>query len=102
MAHIWKLCTGEEIIGNLKEKNELDGSITIDKPLQIIMGMGRDNKPMLSLFPYMMYADLSGGLTIKLDKIVFQVTPEIDLQNNYAQSIGGIVVPEKPPLKLIT
>lgn len=101
MALIWKLCTGEELIGVAKIRE--DKFITIEKPLQIIMGMGRDGRPALSLFPFLMYADLSSGLKISTDKIVFETEPSLELKNNYTQATTGLVIPDAPPpLQLVT
>jgi len=94
-AKIVRLKTGEEI---LAEYSVQDGICSLKNPA-VLLPAGNGS---LALMPWMMYADLENNtISFSEEYVMFAVSPQTELANEYNKSIGtGLVVPPKSGLKL--
>ena len=87
---------GEEILCMLEAK-DTDHWI-IKKPLVMIPA----GQQQLGFMPWLPYCDLEEGLTVHKSFISFVAKPASQLISEYHTSTTGLLVPEKPELKLST
>ena len=89
---IVRLSTGEEIVAKVTENED---SYTLKSPA-ILIPAGRDQ---LAFGQWLPYSDISDGLTISKQYVIFIVEPMTELANQYSTMFGsGLVVPEKGPI----
>ena len=89
---IVRLTTGEELIAKVKET---DDTVTVKNPA-ILIPTGKDQ---LAFGQWLPYSDISDGLTISKQYVIFIVEPMTELANQYSTMFGsGLVVPEKGPI----
>jgi hypothetical protein len=98
----FKLVTGEEILGEIIDKNTTS-NIRLKNPVGIAVVRGPDGKPNVGFAPFPLYAPQQKDATIDIPKesIVYSYTPADDFLDNYNQVFGaGIVLPK--PQQIIT
>ena len=89
---IVRLTTGEELVAKVTETKD---SVTLKKPA-ILIPAGKDQ---LAFGQWLPYGDISDGITIDKQDVIFIVDPIAELANQYSSSFGsGLVVPEKGPV----
>ena len=86
MIQILKLITGEELIGDLTEK---DSQFIVKEPCAIQVMVSRaDNTPTMSLVPYAFYAD-EHAITIDKAHVIWNAKPMDELYNQYNRVFGS-------------
>jgi hypothetical protein len=100
MLLIFKLISGEEILGDLEEESILSANATIRiiNPVGISYVQGQDGRPNIGFVPFPLYAPKTKNMVFDIDKdkVVYSYVPAEDFVNNYNQLFGsGIVVPQK-------
>lgn len=91
MIKIVKLISGEEIIGEILENEEVT---TVKKPcvLQIIPSRTNPEQPAMGLFPYASYVK-DHTISLKNKDIIWKEDPVKELYNQYNSVFGnGLVV----------
>ena len=84
---IVRLTSGEELIAKVEET---DTNVTLKKPA-ILIPAGKDQ---LAFGQWLPYADISNGIEISKDYVVFVVDPMEEMVSKYEQAFGsGLVVP---------
>jgi hypothetical protein len=92
---IFKLTTGEEVIGN--EDGSSSNGITLKNPAVILMRQTPDGKFSVALAPYMAYAEF-GNVFIYNSGIVADCEPDIQMVNEYSRLYGsGIEIANTMP-----
>jgi len=89
---ILKLATGEEIVGNVVEKNGI--AYRIENPCVLGIMMGPNGKANLQMQPMLIFSEQK---VVELNRsfIVYDVTVAIEIQNKYNEIYGsGIVLPK--------
>jgi hypothetical protein len=82
-----RLTSGEEIIAKVEQ---IDDGFVLNKPA-VLIPAGKDQ---LAFGQWLPYADITDGVEIPSEFIVFIVDPMVDLLNQYSASFGsGIVIP---------
>ena len=84
-----KLVSGEELLGCVKEESAFQ--ITLKHPFSLVMTP--DGK--IASIPFMIYADLSEGMQIRMTHVLSIVTPRQDLIDSYERSISAILTQNK-------
>ena len=88
-VQVIRLKTGEDLIVDVVNKDINTGSITVKDPFIIFMPQpGR-----IGILPFLAYCNLSAGLTIQADDIMWQCKAEKEVEDQYRTTITGIVVP---------
>ena len=94
-VRLFRLTTGEDIIGNIKEGDEESNTITLEKPYVIIPQQEAPGKPVtLGFHSYIPYCKCD-EVVFKNENIITSVQPNDDLKKTYQQNTGGIVQVEK-------
>ena len=94
-VRLFRLTTGEDIIGNIKEGDEESNTITLEKPYVIIPQQEAPGKPVtLGFHSYIPYVKCD-EVVFKNENIITSVQPNDDLKKTYQQNTGGIVQVEK-------
>jgi hypothetical protein len=84
-----KLLSGDEIIGKLKERSELNSTITLEDVASIYMVPGQSQTQVsLGLAPFLPYSNDS-SFTIKSEIVIITHDPSLDLRNNYNRMFGS-------------
>lgn len=91
MIKITKLITGEELIGDVEEK---DTSISIKQPCAVQIMVTRENmSPAMSLMPYAFYTQ-GHEVAIEKKNIIWVAEPVKEVYNQYNKLFGsGIQLP---------
>lgn len=84
---------GEDLIGDITEN--LDGSITIKKPMLVMINPNGQGGFGIGLFPYVPYAD-SREFTYAKDQYFFAFSAVQDLVNEYIRATSNLVIPSTP------
>jgi hypothetical protein len=95
---IFRLSTGEDVIGQKLENNNIE-STQIKQPFVIVPMQSKPGGPVsLALTPYSPYS-VEDTVIIKNNNIVTEVSPKVDIKNSYNQHLGaGIIEVKKPKL----
>ena len=94
-VRLFRLTTGEDIIGNIKEGDEESNTITLQKPFVIIPQQEAPGKPVtLGFHQYIPYGKCD-EVIFKNENIITSVQPNDELKKTYQQNTGGIVEVEK-------
>ena len=94
-VRLFRLTTGEDVIGKIKEGDEESNTITLEKPYVIIPQQEAPGKPVtLGFHSYIPYGKCD-EVTFKNENIITSVQPNDDLKKTYQQNTGGIVQVEK-------
>lgn len=89
---ILKLATGEEIVGNVVEKNGI--AYRIENPCVLGIMMGPNGKANLQMQPMLIFSEQK-VVEISRAHIVYEVSVAIEIQNKYNEIYGsGIVLPK--------
>ncbi len=95
-TQIVRLSSGEEIICK-SEMVDQDGIEFIKIKNQAILVPVGDRQ--LAFAPWLPYGDITDGLQIEKKFIVFTIKPQVELSNQYNETVGnGIVVPTQGQL----
>ena len=98
---IFKLVTGEEVLGELESQSETD--FVVLNPVGVAVVRGQNGQPSVGFAPFPLHAEQKKDATLVLAKknVVYYYTPADDFISNYKQIFGsGIVVP--PTKQIIT
>jgi len=96
---LFRLTTGEDVIGKIKEEifdeNGISTHMILQKPFVIIPQQEAPGKPVtLGFHQYIPYGKCD-EVTFKQDNIVTSVDPNDELKKTYQANTGGIVEVEK-------
>ena len=96
---LFRLTTGEDVIGKIKEElfdeNGISTHVVLEKPFVIIPQQEAPGKPVtLGFHAYIPYGKCE-EVTFKQDNIVTSVEPNDELKKTYQANTGGIVEVEK-------
>ena len=98
-VRLFRLTTGEDIIGKIKEEifdeNGISTHVILEKPFAIIPQQEAPGKPVtLGFHQYIPYGKCD-EVTFKQNNIVTSVDPNDELKKTYQANTGGIVEVEK-------
>jgi len=85
MIKIIQLVTGEMLIADINEENELENPLFIHQ--QAVEGQG----PKVNLYPYNILGQ--GKISLNPNNIVWTVDPEQKLLNQYQDAFSSIITP---------
>jgi hypothetical protein len=88
MIKIIQLNSGEMLIADLHENNEIENPLFVHQ--QAMEGQG----PKVNLYPYNILG--TGNITLNPDNIVWTVDPETKLLNQYQEAFSTIITPPGP------
>ena len=90
---ILKLSTGEEIVGNIVERNGI--AIAIENPCVLAIGVNSQGKASLQMQPMLIFSEQK-KVDINRGNIIYDVTVAPEIENKYNEIYGsGIVLPKK-------
>lgn len=90
---ILKLTTGEEIVGNLVEKNGV--AYRMENPCLLGIAMGPNGKANLQMQPMLLFSEQK-VVELNRDHIIYDVSVANEIQNKYNEVYGsGIVLPKQ-------
>jgi hypothetical protein len=90
MIKIIQLNSGEMLIADMKENNEIENPLFVHQ--QAVEGQG----PKVNLYPYNILG--TGNITLNPDNVVWTVDPEQQLLNQYQNAFSSIITPPGPKL----
>ena len=101
MIRVFRLTTGEDLIGDKQESGQ--DTTTIKKPFVLLPMQPAPGKPVsVGFTPYSPYAN-SDTITIKNANIISEVEPKTELANAYKKNTGtGIMEPTIKEKQFIT
>lgn len=86
---IVRLNSGEEVIAKVTKNGDM---IRLEDPLVLVPTSQRA----IALTPWLPYTTVGDdGIEIPLDRVMFIVTPHVDLAKEHTSAISGLVVPDK-------
>lgn len=96
---LFRLTTGEDVIGKIKEEifdeNGISTHVILEKPFAIIPQQEAPGKPVtLGFHSYIPYGKCD-EVIFKNENIITSVQPNDELKKTYQQNTGGIVEVEK-------
>ena len=86
---ILKLTTGEEIVGNLVEKNGV--AYRIENPCLLGIAMGPNGKANLQMQPMLLFSEQK-VVELNRDHIIYDVSVANEIQNKYNEVYGSKLV----------
>jgi hypothetical protein len=89
MIKIIQLTTGEMLIADLQDNNEIENPLFIHQQAQ--EGKG----PQVNLFPYNILG--TGNINLNPNNIVWTVDPEQQLLNQYQEVFSKVITPPSGP-----
>jgi hypothetical protein len=93
MIKLFRLVSGEEIVGEIQES--ASGFHTIKNPCAIGLAMGPNGQPTLSMQPWLIFSDQK-EVTLKDTHVLFTTTVDIKILNKYNEIFGsGIVIAQQ-------
>jgi hypothetical protein len=98
MILIFKLTTGEEVLGEMVNATLGDFYYSIKNPVAVAVVRGKDGQPNVGFAPFPIHSEQKKDFTIDIPRehVVYSYTPAEDFINNYNQIFGsGIVLPSK-------
>ena len=98
MILIFKLTTGEEVLGEMVNDTLGDFYYSIKNPVAVAVVRGKDGQPNVGFAPFPLHAEQKkdSSIDIPREHVVYSYTPAEDFINNYNQIFGsGIVLPSK-------
>ena len=100
MIRLFRLTTGEDLIGTPDADTTTDDFQGIKQPFVLIPMQGEPGKPMkIGFHPYIPYTQ-DKVIKIKKANIITETTPDNNMINAYQQNTGALVTP--PKAKIIT
>lgn len=97
---IFKLVTGEDIIGELIAAG---GKFRVKNPVRVAMMRGQDGAPNVGFAPFPSYTDEVKDAILEFlrEHVVYYYVPAEDFRKNYEQMFGlGLILPTEK--KIIT
>lgn len=85
-----KSLVGEDLIGDITEN--LDGSVTIKKPMLVMINGNGQGGFAISLFPYMPFAE-KREFTYTRSQYLYLFDAVADLKNEYIRINSNLVIP---------
>jgi len=99
MIKLYRLTTGEDMIGAPIEEGTNDTFQAIKKPFVLIPMQGQPGQPMqIGFHPFIPYTK-DEIIKIKKANIIAETTPDDNMINAYQQNTGSLVTPKR---KIIT
>ena len=99
MIRLYRLTTGEDVIGTPVKEDTTEAVQAIKKPFVLIPMQGQPGKPMqIGFHPYIPYTK-DEVIHIKSANIITETTPDDNMIGAYQQNTGQIVTPKN---KIIT
>ena len=99
MIRLYRLTTGEDVIGAPVEEDTTELQQAIKKPFVLIPMQGQPGKPMqIGFHPFIPYTK-DEIIKIKKANIVTETAPDDNMVNAYQQNTGQLVTPKS---KIIT
>jgi|SRR6056300_1637276 hypothetical protein len=99
MIRLYRLTTGEDVIGTPVEEDTTELQQAIKKPFVLIPMQGQPGKPMqIGFHPFIPYTK-DENIKIKKVNIITETTPDDNMINAYQQNTGQLVTPKS---KIIT
>ena len=99
MIRLYRLTTGEDVIGTPVEQDTTELQQAIKKPFVLIPMQGQPGHPMqIGFHPYIPYTR-DEIVKIKKANIVAETTPDDNMINAYQKNTGSLVTPKN---KIIT
>ena len=99
MIRLYRLTTGEDVIGTPVKEDTTEAVQAIKKPFVLIPMQGQPGKPMqIGFHPYIPYTK-DEVIHIKEANIITDTTPDDNMIGAYQQNTGQIVTPKN---KIIT
>lgn len=88
-----KLLSGEELVAEVLHEDESE--ITIKNPLAIMLRQSPTGDIAVSFIPFAPYLGKRPTMTFPMNKIIFAIEVDDQMQNQYNSVFGGIVTPPK-------
>lgn len=93
MIKLFRLITGEEIVGEVEDSKI--GLHKIKNPCAIGIAMSAAGQPTLNMHPWLMFSN-EKVVTIKDEHVIFVTDVDIKIQNKYNEIFGsGIVIAQQ-------
>jgi len=94
MIKLFRLVTGEEIVGEVADSSE--NFHHIKNPCAIGIVMGASGTPTLNMHPWLVFST-EKEVTIKDSHVIFVSDVDIKIQNKYNEIFGsGIIIAQQP------
>lgn len=95
---VFRILTGEEIIGKVVSLNEANGGesreITVARPIVLQMQMVAPNQAGIAFAPFMVGAEEDGKYTFSYAKLLLKpMAARKDVANNYLKATTGLEMP---------
>jgi len=95
MIRLYRLTTGEDVIGTPVEEDTTDLVQAIKKPFVLIPMQGQPGKPMqIGFHPYIPYTK-DEVIKVNKNNIIAESTPDTNMVNAYQTNTGQLVTPKK-------
>lgn len=98
MVKIYRMSSGEQILGKVNEDESNEKKIVIDKPLAIEMMLNpqdQNSVPQVTFLPYAVYAQ-DRRITIYANQIAVEMDADVKVAEEYERIVSEIARPEKP------
>jgi hypothetical protein len=96
MIKLFRLTTGEEIVGEIQES--VGKTHTIKNPCAIGIAMSAAGQPTLNMHPWLMFSN-EKVVNIKDEHVIFSTGVDIKIENKYNEIFGsGIVIAQSTML----
>jgi hypothetical protein len=92
MIKVIKLVSGEEVIAKIEESKE--GVIKLFDPLQFMQVPMEEGGVGIHFMPWLAYANIEDGVEIKEDKIIYNIKAGSEVEKQYKEITGEIIVPD--------
>ena len=95
MIRLYRLTTGEDVIGTPVEEDTTELQQAIKKPFVLIPMQGQPGKPMqIGFHPFIPYTK-DEIIKIKKANIVTETNPDDNMKSAYEQNTGSLLTPKK-------
>jgi len=95
MIKLYRLTTGEDVIGTPVDKDTTELHQAIKRPFVLILMQGQPGKPMqIGFHPYIPYTK-DEVIKIKKANIVTETNPDNNMKSAYEQNTGSLLTPKK-------
>ena len=95
MIKLYRLTTGEDMIGTPMEEESTSTWQAIKKPFVLIPMQGQPGKPMqIGFHPYIPYTK-DEVIKVNKNNIIAESTPDTNMVNAYQTNTGQLVTPKK-------
>ena len=95
MIRLYRLTTGEDVIGTPVKEDTTDSLQAIKKPFVLIPMQGQPGKPMqIGFHPYIPYTK-DEVIKIKKNNIIVETPPDNNMMDAYERNTSSLVTPKK-------